>query len=108
MVATLFPLQYLIATLALWLNRQQQEVIDYLKEEKGRFTLPVFRQLQLAARNPVRTSTRIKQRDQLTSVATVVLKVGIQCENTRVGVQLSDPHETGIGQRHGGILVARE
>ena len=33
MVASLFPLQYLIATLALWLNRQQQEVIDYLKEE---------------------------------------------------------------------------
>ena len=35
MVATLFPLQYLIATLALWLNRQQQEVIDYLKAENG-------------------------------------------------------------------------
>ena len=33
MVDSLFPLQYLIATLALWLNRQQQEVIDYLKEE---------------------------------------------------------------------------
>ena len=33
MVASLFPLQYLIATLALWLNRQQQEVIDYLKAE---------------------------------------------------------------------------
>ena len=33
MVATIFPLQYLIAVLALWLNRQQQEVIDYLKEE---------------------------------------------------------------------------
>ena len=33
MVATLFPLQYLVVTLALWLNRQQQEVIDYLKEE---------------------------------------------------------------------------
>ena len=33
MVASLFPLQYLIANLALWLNRQQQEVIDYLKEE---------------------------------------------------------------------------
>ena len=33
MVASLFPLQYLIATLALWLNRQQQEIIDYLKEE---------------------------------------------------------------------------
>ena len=33
MVVLLFPLQYLIATLALWLNRQQQEVIDYLKEE---------------------------------------------------------------------------
>ena len=33
MVASLIPLQYLIATLALWLNRQQQEVIDYLKEE---------------------------------------------------------------------------
>ena len=33
MVATLFPLQYLVATLALWLNRQQREVIDYLKEE---------------------------------------------------------------------------
>ena len=33
MVAPLFPLQYLIATLALWLNRQQQEVIDYLKAE---------------------------------------------------------------------------
>ena len=33
MVASLFPLQYLVATLALWLNRQQQEVIDYLKEE---------------------------------------------------------------------------
>ena len=30
MVARLFPLQYLIATLALWLNRHQQEVIDYL------------------------------------------------------------------------------
>ena len=33
MVVTIFPLQYLIAVLALWLNRQQQEVIDYLKEE---------------------------------------------------------------------------
>ena len=33
MVTSLFPLQYLIAALALWLNRQQQEVIDYLKEE---------------------------------------------------------------------------
>ena len=33
MAATLFPLQYLIASLALWLDRQQQEVIDYLKEE---------------------------------------------------------------------------
>ena len=33
MVATLFPLQYLVATLALWLYRHQQEVIDYLKEE---------------------------------------------------------------------------
>ena len=33
MVASLFPFQYLIATLALWLNRQQQEAIDYLKEE---------------------------------------------------------------------------
>ena len=33
MVASIFPLQYLIAALALWLNRQQQEVIDYLKEE---------------------------------------------------------------------------
>ena len=33
MVASIFPLQYLIATLALWLNRQQQEVIDYLREE---------------------------------------------------------------------------
>ena len=33
MVTSLFPLQYLIATLALWLNRQQQGVIDYLKEE---------------------------------------------------------------------------
>ncbi len=33
MVASVFPLQYLIATFALWLNRQQQEVIDYLKEE---------------------------------------------------------------------------
>ncbi len=33
MVASLFPLQYLIAALALWLNRQQQDVIDYLTEE---------------------------------------------------------------------------
>ena len=33
MGASRFPLQYLIAALALWLNRQQQEVIDYLKEE---------------------------------------------------------------------------
>ena len=33
MVASSFPLQYLVATLALWLNRQQQAVIDYLKEE---------------------------------------------------------------------------
>ena len=33
MVTSLFPLQYLVATLALWLNRQQQEVIDYLNEE---------------------------------------------------------------------------
>jgi hypothetical protein len=29
MVASRFPLQYLIAALALWLNRQQQDVIDY-------------------------------------------------------------------------------
>jgi hypothetical protein len=33
LVAGLLPLQYVIATCALWLNRQQQEVIDYLKEE---------------------------------------------------------------------------
>lgn len=33
MVSSLFPLQYLFAVVALWLNRQQQEVIDYLKEE---------------------------------------------------------------------------
>ena len=33
MIASIFPLQYVIATLTLWLNRQQQEVIDYLKEE---------------------------------------------------------------------------
>jgi putative transposase len=33
MVSPLFPLQYMIAALALWLSRQQQEVIDYLKEE---------------------------------------------------------------------------
>ena len=33
MVTSLFPLQYLVATLALWLNRQQQDVIDYLNEE---------------------------------------------------------------------------
>lgn len=33
MVAALFPLQYVIAACSLWLNRQQQEVIDYLKEE---------------------------------------------------------------------------
>ena len=33
MVASIFPLQYVIATLALWLNRQQQEVIGYLEEE---------------------------------------------------------------------------
>jgi putative transposase len=41
MSACYFPLQYVIAAMALWLNRQQQEVIDYLKEEnrllKGRF-----------------------------------------------------------------------
>jgi hypothetical protein len=34
MVSPLFPLQRVIATLAHWLTRQQQEVIDYLKEEK--------------------------------------------------------------------------
>jgi hypothetical protein len=28
-----FPLTYLLATAALWLSRQQQYVIDYLKEE---------------------------------------------------------------------------
>lgn len=33
MAACYFPLQYIIATLALWLNRQQQAAIDYLKEE---------------------------------------------------------------------------
>jgi putative transposase len=33
MAACYFPLQYVIAASALWLNRQQQEVIDYLKEE---------------------------------------------------------------------------
>jgi putative transposase len=33
MVAGFFPLQYVIAAFALWFNRQQQEVIDYLKEE---------------------------------------------------------------------------
>ena len=33
MIASIFPLQYLVATLALWLNRQQQEVIDYLVAE---------------------------------------------------------------------------
>jgi transposase InsO family protein len=33
MVSRFFPLQYVIAAIAIWLNRQQQEVIDYLKEE---------------------------------------------------------------------------
>jgi hypothetical protein len=33
MATCFFPLQYVIAAVALWLNRQQQEVIDYLKEE---------------------------------------------------------------------------
>jgi putative transposase len=33
MQSALFPLQYLLASAALWLNRQQQQVIDYLKEE---------------------------------------------------------------------------
>jgi hypothetical protein len=33
MVTAFFPLQYMVAALALWLNRQQQELIDYLKEE---------------------------------------------------------------------------
>jgi putative transposase len=33
MVTPLFPRQYLIAALALWLNRQQQNIVDYLKEE---------------------------------------------------------------------------
>ena len=36
MVNCLFPLQYLVATCALWLNREQQVVIDYLKEENRR------------------------------------------------------------------------
>ena len=33
MVPGFFPLRYFIAALAVWLNRQQQEVIDDLKEE---------------------------------------------------------------------------
>lgn len=33
MIPSLFPFQYLIAALALLMNRQQQDVIDYLKEE---------------------------------------------------------------------------
>ena len=33
MATCYFPLQYAIAAFGLWLNRQQQEVIDYLKEE---------------------------------------------------------------------------
>jgi putative transposase len=33
MATCFFPLQYVIAASALWLDRQQQEVIDYLKEE---------------------------------------------------------------------------
>jgi transposase InsO family protein len=33
MVASRFPLQHLIAAFGLWMNRQQQDVIDYLQEE---------------------------------------------------------------------------
>jgi hypothetical protein len=33
MTACYFPLQYVIAALALWFDRQQQAAIDYLKEE---------------------------------------------------------------------------
>lgn len=33
MAAPFSPLQYLIAILAMWINRQQQATIDYLKEE---------------------------------------------------------------------------
>jgi len=33
MTTALFPLQYVIAAWAVWLNRQQKEVIDYLREE---------------------------------------------------------------------------
>ncbi len=33
MATCFFPLQYFIAAFAVWLNRHQQEVIDYLKEE---------------------------------------------------------------------------
>ena len=34
MVTSLFPIQYLIAALTLWLNRQQQDVIDDLKDKR--------------------------------------------------------------------------
>ena len=61
MVTSLFPLQYVVATLALWLNRQQQLLIDYLQEEnrllkaqlEGRmihFTDPERRRLAIRAK----------------------------------------------------------
>ena len=61
MVASLFPLQYLIATLALWLNRHQQEVIDYLKEENRMLTAKLGgRKLQFSDAERRRLAIRAK------------------------------------------------
>src|SRR6202521_2461957 len=61
MMPALFPLQYVIAALAVCLNRQQQEVIDYLKEEnrllKGKLS---GRKLQLSDAERRRLATRAK------------------------------------------------
>ena len=61
MVASLFPLQYLVATLALWLNRQQQEVIDYLKEENRMLKAKLGgRRIQFTDAERRRLATRAK------------------------------------------------
>ena len=61
MVASLFPLQYLIAILALWLNRHQQEVIDYLKEENRMLTAKLGgRKLQFSDAERRRLAIRAK------------------------------------------------
>lgn len=90
MFASCFPLQYLIAALGRWLNRQQQDVIDYLKEENPLLKAKLEdRRIQFTDAERCRLAVRAKVpgRKRLSQLDTVVTPDTLLCWHRQLVAQ---------------------